>query len=91
MCHEEYTAELLNTAARDLDADIYVRWDGDGERTTFEVFFEEELTPYTIHDIGREFEIWHSVPGSRDYTQEVSAARPKDVIAELIDLLREKD
>ena len=25
MCHEEYTAELLNTAARDLDADIYVR------------------------------------------------------------------
>jgi len=55
------------------------------------VFFEEELTPYTIHDIGREFEIWHSVPGSRAYTQEVSAPRPKDVIAELIDLLREKD
>lgn len=88
--YQDNTAELLNTAAKTLDDGIYIKWNGDDEAPAFIVYFEEEKTPYTIHDVGREFEIWHSVPGSRHYTSEGYSAHADDIAAQLVDLLREE-
>lgn len=91
MYHAEHTAELLNNAAKERGVDVYIKWDGDDEYTSFCVFYEEEETPYTIDDRGTYFEINYCKPGTRTYLSEWYGAGTGDVVEALVGILREKD
>lgn len=90
MYHEEHTAELLNSAAAELDDGIFIKWDGDPEDVRFKVYFDEDETPFDIVDRGSEFEIHFNEPGTRVFHYEAWAVDPRGIVEQLVDLLRER-